>query len=135
VVLVDTPVWSLALRRKLFRPQDDALREQLAQLARRGEAHLLGVVRQELLSGVRDREQFTKLRDYLRKFPDVPLATEDYERAGEMSNRLRSAGIAGSPVDILLCAAAVGRNWRVFSTDTDFTQYARVLPIKLLPNV
>lgn len=132
MVLVDTPIWSVAFRRKALLPSDETLREQLAQLARRGEAQLLGVVRQELLSGVREHAQFVRLRQLLRDFPDVTLHVDDYESAAEMSNRLRSAGVTGSPVDVLLCSVALARKWTIFSTDHDFLRYAAVLPIQLL---
>lgn len=132
MVLVDTPVWSVALRRRSLLPQDEPIRLRLAELIRLGEVHLVGAVRQELLSGVRARPQFLKLRDYLRRFQDVPLTIEDYEAAAETSNRLRSAGIANSPVDALLCAVALLRKWTIFSTDADFSRYASVVPIELI---
>ena len=83
MVLVDTPVWSLALRRKpeALNPRERQLTETLAELVREGRVQLLGPVRQELLSGIREEAQFRKLRDYLRAFPEHPLEAEDYEEA------------------------------------------------------
>jgi hypothetical protein len=71
MVLVDTPVWSLALRRKpeQLSPRERQLTETLAELVRAGRVQLLGPVRQELLSGIREEAQVRKLRDYLRAFP------------------------------------------------------------------
>ena len=40
-------------------------------------------------------------------------------------------GIAGSPVDFLICAAAHRRGWAILTTDRDFRNYASVLPVKL----
>ena len=131
MVLVDTPIWSLALRRNANFENDAPIRVALAELIQRDEAKLAGVVRQELLSGVRDRSQFAKLRDHLRRFPDIPLTAEDYEAAAEASNRLRSSGIASSPADAFLCALGISRNWSVFTTDGDFVRYAAVLPLKI----
>jgi hypothetical protein len=56
MVLVDTPVWSLALRRKPddLNPRQRQLTETLAELIREGRVQLLGPVRQELLSGIRE---------------------------------------------------------------------------------
>ncbi len=132
-VLVDSSVWSLALRRHrsdLTREQE-ALRLELAELVRAGSARLIGPIRQELLSGVRSVEQFEQLRKQLGTFDDAPLTTDDYEEAARASNKCRAAGVAGSSVDFLICAVAMNRQWPVFTTDRDFITYARHLPIKL----
>ncbi len=136
MVLVDTPVWSLALRRKpahLSGPQL-ALADILAELIREGRVQMLGPIRQELLSGIREVAQFRKLRDYLRAFPEHPLEAADYEDAADMNNRCRAKGIAGSAVDFLICAAAQRRGWSILTTDHDFQNYASVLPLRLHPS-
>ena len=137
IVLVDTPVWSLALRRK---PRDLSRREQavtgaLAELIREGRAQIIGVIRQELLSGIREAERFEKLRDYLRAFEEPKLEVRDYEEAAVMHNQCRARGVAGSAFDFLICAVAHRRGWQVFSTDRDFERYGRVLPVKLFAEV
>jgi predicted nucleic acid-binding protein len=132
-VLVDTSVWSLALRRKQtdLSPREQALGEALRELIREGRAQIVGPVRQELLSGIREDEGFRKLRDYLRAFDDPQLQVEDYEEAARMNNTCRARDIAGSPVDFLICAVANLRNWQVFTTDRDFGRYLKVLPVRL----
>ena len=132
-ILVDTPVWSLALRRKPgdLSSREAALTQQLAELIQHGRAQIIGVVRQELLSGIRERERFEKLREYLRAFPEPALGVRDYEEAAQMHNTCRTRGIAGSTIDFLICAAARRRHWQVFSTDHDFERYASVLPLRL----
>jgi predicted nucleic acid-binding protein len=128
-VLVDTSVWSLVLRRA-SRPAN-ALAQELAELIREGRVVMIGSVRQELLSGVRDAKQFATLRDHLRAFPDLALETEDFEQAAEFYNQCRSKGIQGSTIDFLICAVAVRRELSILTTDRDFTSYARVLPLQL----
>jgi len=132
-LLVDTPVWSLALRRKQadLSPREERVTQALAEVIRDGRAQLVGVVRQELLSGIREEERFRKLRDYLRAFDDPPLETGDYEEAAQMHNRCRARGIAGSAIDFLICAMASRRNWQIFSTNQDFERYSRALGLKL----
>lgn len=132
-LLVDTPVWSLALRRKHadLSPREDRVTQALAEVIRDGRAQLVGVVRQELLSGIREEERFRKLRDYLRAFDDPPLETADHEQAAQMHNRCRARGIAGSAIDFLICAIASRRNWQIFTTDQDFERYRRVLGFKI----
>jgi predicted nucleic acid-binding protein len=92
---------------------------------------MVGPIRQELLSGIREEAQFKKIRDYLRAFREPSLEAEDYEDAARMSNQFRSRGIAGSPVDFLICAAAHRRGWTILTTDRDFQNYAAVLPLRL----
>ena len=133
LVLVDTPVWSLALRR---RHADLSLQEQhittaLRELIQDGRAQLVGPVRQELLSGLREESSFRKLRDHLRAFSQVPLDVADYEEAARLNNQCRARGIAGSAIDFLICATALRRGWQIFTTDRDFSRYAAVLPLKL----
>jgi hypothetical protein len=132
-LLVDTPVWSLALRRKHadLSPREERVTQALAEVIRDGRAQLVGVVRQELLSGIREEERFRKLRDYLRAFDDPPLETGDHEQAAQMHNRCRARGIAGSAIDFLICAMASRRNWQIFTTDQDFERYRRVLGLKM----
>jgi len=132
-VLVDTPVWSLALRRKPgdLNEREQALIRALAELVREGRVTMMGVVRQELLSGIREEERFRKLRDSLRAFEDAVLEAQDYEEAARMHNACRARGIAGSAIDFLICAVAHRRNWQIFTTDRDFEGYRRVLGNKL----
>lgn len=133
LVLVDTPVWSLALRRRDadLNPGEQHLTAALRELIQDGRAQLVGPVRQELLSGVREEASFKKLRDQLRAFEQVPLDVTDYEEAAHLNNQCRARGIAGSAIDFLICATALRRGWQVFTTDRDFSRYAAVLPLKL----
>jgi hypothetical protein len=132
-ILVDTPVWSLALRRRTtdLAPGERRALQLLHQVIEEGRAQLLGSVRQELLSGLREHAQFRRLRDYLRDFPDMVLGVEDYEDAAHASNECRKAGVTGTPVDMLICAVSVHHGWQIFTTDGDFAHYARILPIQL----
>lgn len=131
--LVDTSVWSFALRRK---PTDLSEVErtvvaELAELAKEGRVRIIGPVRQELLSGIKTDALYEKLRVALQVFPDEPLRTQDYESAAKASNECRSKGVVVSSIDVLICATALARDWNIFTTDPDFRNYARILPIRL----
>jgi predicted nucleic acid-binding protein len=132
-VLVDTSVWSLALRRKreTLGGNERLLVTELSELIREGRAKVIGLVRQELLSGIKSNEQYEKLRLYLRAFPDELIDTSDYEEAAKAGNRCRAKGIVVSIVDVLLCAVTVKRDWSIFTTDPDFSHYASVLPLSI----
>ncbi|MEG4484546.1 type II toxin-antitoxin system VapC family toxin [Microcoleus sp. D2_18a_B4] len=130
-VLVDSSVWSLALRRNTT---NDAIAivNVLRDLIADGRVVLLGAIRQEVLSGVRYKEQFARLREYLRAFPDLELTTEDYELAAEFFNTCRSNGVQGSNTDFLLCAVAHRRGYSIFTTDKDFENFRSHIPVVLL---
>src|SRR5215475_12699407 len=130
-VLIDTSVFSLALRRKneSLSTNERLLVSELSELIREGRARLIGLIRQELLSGIKATEQYEKLRLHLRSFPDEVIDTSDYEEAAKAGNRCRAKGVAVSIVDILLCAVAIKRQWAVFTTDPDFTSYAKIIPL------
>jgi predicted nucleic acid-binding protein len=130
-VLVDTSVWSLALRRA--RRIDDAVPRELAELIQEGRVVLIGPVRQELLSGIKSKPQFEQLREHLRAFPDLGLEPADYEDAAAAFNRCRERGIQGSNTDFLICAVATRRDLAIFTTDGDFKHLARVLRFELHP--
>lgn len=132
-VLVDTSVWSLALRRKNegLKANERLFVTELTELIREGRTRVIGLVRQELLSGIRTTEQYEKLRNYLRSFPDEVLDMSDYEEAAEAGNRCRAKGLVVSIVDILLCAVSMKRGWAIFTTDPDFLNYSKVLPLAI----
>jgi hypothetical protein len=133
LVLVDTPIWSLALRRtrRDLNPLEERLTAALQELIRNGQAQLVGPVRQELLSGIRQETSFNILRDHLRAFDEMNIEHADYEDAARIHNQCRSRGIAGSATDFLICSIALRRDWQIFTTDRDFTRYARAIPLKL----
>jgi predicted nucleic acid-binding protein len=133
LILIDTPVWSLALRRQ-SRDLSAEERRHVAEwerLVRSGGAALIGPIRQELLSGVRDEQSWERLRVALRPVPDLPIVTEDYERAAQYFNRCRTRGIAGSAIDLLICAISARFAAPVYTTDADFRRYAAVLELGL----
>ena len=129
-MLVDTPIWSLALRRR-SRSANDLAAAELASLIQDGRAALIGAVRQELLSGIRERVHFERVREHLRAFPDVEVTRDDYEQAASFFNICRTKGVQGSNTDFLICAIAARDGLAIFTTDADFTHFARMLPITL----
>ena len=129
-VLVDTCIWSLALSRNK-RPASNIEVIEFKELIEEVRVQLIGPIRQEILSGVKGKQQFSKLKKILSAFPDLPLASEDFELASEYFNILRSKGIQGSNTDFLICAVSTRNNMPIFSTDNDFNHYKKHIPIVL----
>ncbi len=132
-VLVDTPIWSLAFRRRPthLSKTEHILVDAWSRLIQDNQAVLIGPVRQEVLSGIRHVQVYDRLRKLLRAFNDEPLTLEDYEAGAKCGNICRLRGITGSTIDYLICAVAVRRKLAIFTTDADFTHYAKHLPIQL----
>jgi predicted nucleic acid-binding protein len=128
-VLVDTSVWSLALRRGA--PRDGAEVRELQALIREGRVTMIGPIRQELLSGIRGEAQFRQLRGRLHAFPDLPLTSSDYEEAAACFNQCRVIGVQGGNTDFLICAVSIRRRIPIFTRDQDFIHYSRALPLRL----
>ncbi len=128
-VLVDTSVWSLAFRRREPAPTPAVL--ELRELIFEGRANIVGPVRQEVLSGIRSETDFRRLREALRAFPDLDAGTANYERAAELFNLCRRAGVQGSNTDFLICAVAERHRMPILTTDKDFPLFEKHIPIKL----
>jgi len=119
-VLVDTSVWSLGLRRKdaaALGPEEQKLAAELTQAIQDGRVVMIGMIRQELLSGIKEQAQFEKVKAALDAFLDEPIDTADYEYAARLYNECRRYGCEAGPVDMLICAVAVRREWQVLSSD------------------
>ncbi len=128
-VLVDTCIWSLALRGKS--PRDIAVTKELTRLIHAEKAKIIGPIRQEVLSGYSDFRQYSKLKDKLRYFQNQPVIDDDYISAAEFSNLCRQRGIQGSHIDFLICAVAHRLEMSIFTHDKDFQSYSKLIPIML----
>ena len=132
-VLVDTSVWSLALRRRknASSAQEREIVRHLHNLIEEGRVVMLGLVRQELLSGIREEEAFDKLERLLEPFEDYPITTADHKAAARLSNVARSKGATLSTIDALIAAVALNNRLPVFTTDKDFQHLTAVAEIPL----
>ena len=128
-ILVDTCVWSLALRHgKDISP---TIVDQLRNLISDYRTVMIGPIRQELLSGIRTEQQFNMLKKHLSAFPDEPISSEDYEEAALFFNTCRQNGVQGSNTDFLICSVAIRNNFAIFTTDKDFALFSQFIPIVL----
>ena len=128
--LVDSCVWSLLLRRK----DKSALsgdEQQKVMLLRNaiqdGRVAIIGPIRQEVLSGIKEAVQFERLRSVLEVFPDELIRTTHYEEAARLFNLCRSRGVECGAVDILLCAVASRERWSILTTDGGLKRCIEVL--------
>ncbi len=128
-VIVDTSIWSLALRRE--RQSASAPVQELQHLIQDHRVQMIGPIRQEILSGIRHESQFNKLKKHLESFPDLPILTQDHVNAAKFFNLCRSKGIQGSNTDFLICAVAIRNKSSIFTTDKDFKIFSKHMKIVL----
>lgn len=128
-VIVDTCIWSIALRRNSPKPHSST--NELKKLIEDARVQMIGPIRQELLSGITLKSQFEKLKQYLTAFDDLIIQTDDYILAAEFFNLCRNKGIQGSFVDFLICALSTKHQLAIFTDDNDFKLYAKILSLKL----
>jgi predicted nucleic acid-binding protein len=112
-ILVDTSVWSLALRKKNLSEEEQRIVDRLSRVIRNLELVIIGPIRQEILSGISDRRKF------------------DYELAAECCNKCRMNGIQGSHIDFLVCSVAINNEMAVLTLDRDFLLYKQHMKLKL----
>lgn len=129
-VLVDTDVWSEALRKK--KGKKSAYVDELVDLIQEGRVEIIGPIRMEILSGIRDQEIFDAFSLNLSSFVDRTIPSEVYVLAAKFFNLCRRKGIQGSNTDFLICACSVYWRIPVLSKDKDYLLYKKHLPIELI---
>ncbi len=129
-ILVDTSIWSLALRRQpgIVNPEAVVLKTLIEQ----GEdICLLGIILQEVLQGIKNPKDFHALKEYFEAFPLIGLTREDYIEAAELKNHLIKNGKQAGTIDALIASAAISYNCRLFTSDEDFGHIAKYSKLKL----
>jgi predicted nucleic acid-binding protein len=130
-VLVDTSIWSLALRKNIKTSDQNKIIDNFKELIKELRVKIIGPIRQEILSGIKDKNLFDNLKDKLKYFPDDEILTEDYENAAELFNLCRSKGIQGSHIDFIICSIATRKKYTIFTLDNDFENFSKVISLKL----
>ncbi|HEY8095647.1 MAG TPA: hypothetical protein VIE65_06070 [Methylobacter sp.] len=75
-VLVDTGIWSHALRSK--KPEFESRVKSLETLIADQRVLIIGAIRQKILSGYSDLNKFELLKTKLSYFENTPILDEDY---------------------------------------------------------
>ncbi len=128
-VLVDTDVWSEALRKRKGRKSPFV--DELVDLIQEGRIEIIGPIRMEILSGIRESKVFEAFTERLAAFEDRPIASEVYVLAARFLNLCRSKGIQGSNTDFLICACSVHWQIPILSKDKDYQLFQKHIPIEM----
>jgi len=130
-VLVDTSVWSLALRRDA--PPDTKATQALTRCMQRGDVLFsTGIILQELLQGFRGPKQRTHIIEYFSKLPMIVPNLMDHIEAAALQATCRRKGIQAGTIDALLAQLAIGHDLELLTTDRDFVMMANHVPLRIL---
>jgi len=129
-LLVDTSVWSLALRRDgaVTTPEVAALREAIE-----GSDVVVttGLVLQELLQGFNGPKDRQAIMDRFSALPLIQPDREDHVAAAEVRNACRRSGVQMGTIDALLIQLCGRHDLTLLSADKDFSNAAAFVPFKL----
>jgi predicted nucleic acid-binding protein len=131
VIVLDTSILSLAFRRRRREADPPAVAGLRRLIAEDVPLAVPGIVLQELLSGVRSREQFRKLRTSMAGFPLLLASEVHHVRAAQIHNACRSRGAACSAIDALIAAISIESGSMLFTADADFQRIAPCCGLKL----
>jgi predicted nucleic acid-binding protein len=92
---------------------------------------LPGIIKQELLSGLKTSQHFALVSAKLEYFSYLLATDADHILAARLFNRCQKVGIQGSHVDFLICALAIHNECSIFTTDKDFSNYRKVFEINI----
>lgn len=129
-VIADTCAWSLLLRRKSetgLSDDEQSMRKAVSEAIRDGQVAIIGPIRQEVLSGIKNLTQFEKLKAALKSFPDEQLTTFHFEEAARLFNICRSCGVECGSTDILICSVAAEKHWSILTNDSGIKRCIEVL--------
>ncbi len=130
-VLVDTSVWSLALRRT---PRSSAPEVVILDrcLERQDVIVITGLVLQELLQGFDGPVQQKRIVKEFRVLPLIVPEVEDHIEAASLRNACRRRGVQVGTIDALIARLAMRHRLALLTADRDFEAMARHFPLSLL---
>ena len=121
-LLVDTSVWSLALRRDSPPPLPEV--DELRRALEAGAVYSTGLVLQELLQGF---PKASARKQIIKRFAALPLLVpdrDDHVEAAELRNTCRRKGIQIGTIDALLAELCIRHKLTMLTTDRDFRHLA-----------
>lgn len=123
-LLVDTSVWSLALRRDAAASEPEV--QQLKDALLGADVVVTtGLVLQELLQGFSGAKAGAQIVERFAALPLLQPEREDHVAAAELRNTCRRAGIQIGTIDALLAQLCIRHDLTLLSTDNDFKLAAK----------
>lgn len=127
-MLVDTSVWSLALRRDQTE-LDPAVAALRRALAGQDLVATTGVVLQEILQGAVHGTTRERVLEHFGKLQYVAPDREDHTHAADVRDQCRRHGVQLGTIDALIAALTIRHGLTLLTTDQDFEHAARWVPL------
>lgn len=132
MILVDTSVWSLALRRdaEASDPEVQALKDALL-----GDETVVttGLVLQELLQGFSGPKAQVQIVQRFTALPLIQPDRDDHIAAATIRNTCRRAGVQIGTIDAVLAQLCIRHELSLLTTDKDFVHAAKHCPLAIWP--
>jgi predicted nucleic acid-binding protein len=130
-VLIDTSVWSEALRRKekSINSSETIVRRIIDN---NDEIVLIGIILQEILSGISNQKLFAEIKNILNDFSYLEIIKNDYIHAAELRNKCKQKGITASSIDFLIASVAIRNKLILVTYDKDFINISKHTELKIL---
>ena len=129
-LLVDTSVWSLALRRDAESSEPEVQHLKVALLGA-DVVVTTGLVLQELLQGFSGAKASAQIIERFAALPLIQPTREDHIAAAELRNTCRRAGVQVGTIDAIIAQLCVRHELTLLSTDKDFKSAAKHCALRL----
>ena len=131
-LLVDTSVWSLALRRDVEATEPE-VHELTDALFGADVVVTTGLVFQELLQGFSGAKAQIQIIERFAALPLLQPDRDDHIGAATLRNACRRAGVQIGTIDALLAQLAIRHDLTLLTTDKDFTRAAKHCALRVWP--
>jgi predicted nucleic acid-binding protein len=132
MILVDTSVWSLALRRDAGAGEPEVLALEDALLGNEVVV-TTGLVLQGLLQGFSMPKAQAQIVQRFAALPLIQPDRNDHVAAAGVRNTCRRGGVRIGTIDALLAQLCIRHELTLLTTDKDFVQAARHCPLSIRP--
>lgn len=130
-LLIDTSIWSEALRRK--EKSIDSSETVVRRIIENGdEIVIVGIILQEILSGITNEKLFSEIRDILSDFSFIDISKEDFIYAAELRNHCKKKGITAGSFDFLIASVSIRNKLLLVTYDNDLIHISKYTELKIL---
>ena len=128
-ILVDTSVWSLAMRRD-EQPNSPELKILIKALDTGEEIYSTGVILQELLQGFTGAKAADAIVERFSSIPMLVPETSDHILAADIRNKSRRKGVQIGTIDALIAQLSVRYKLSLLTADKDFKHMSKAVKLK-----
>jgi len=129
-LLVDTSVWSLAMRRD-EQSNSPELKLLMKAFDSGEEIYSAGVILQELLQGFSGAKAADAIVERFSAIPMLVPDTADHIQAAELRNMSRRKGVQIGTIDALIAQLSLRYQLSLLTSDKDFKHMSKAVKLKL----